>query len=148
MTKIRFKLVKKVIMCLCLGVTFSGFSQIGIGTAEPSIQSSLDIRATDKGLLIPRLTTAQRITLGTTLTTAANSNNKGMQVFDTDLNLNWFWNGTAWKKNSAILEWLLTGVYETGDVIKKEGVLYEANGNVPTNTTFTTGTSGATWKIA
>ena len=147
MTKIRFKLVKKVIMCLCLGVTFSGFSQIGIGTAEPSIQSSLDIRATDKGLLIPRLTTAQRITLGTTLTTAANSNNKGMQVFDTDLNLNWFWNGTAWKKNSAILEWLLTGVYETGDVIKKEGVLYEANGNVPTNTTFTTGTSGATWKI-
>lgn len=147
MKRIKFKLVKKVIICLSLGITFSGFSQIGIGTAEPSLQSSLDIRATDKGLLIPRLTTAQRTALGTSLTTAANSNNKGMQVFDTDLNLNWFWNGTAWKKNSAIPEWELSGVYETGDIVKKEGVLYEANGNVPTNTTFVTGTTGATWKL-
>lgn len=147
MKRIKFKLVKKVIICLSLGITFSGFSQIGIGTAEPSLQSSLDIRATDKGLLIPRLTTAQRTTLGTSLTTAANSNNKGMQVFDTDLNLNWFWNGTAWKKISAIPEWELSGVYETGDIVKSEGVLYEANGNVPTNTAFVTGTSGATWKL-
>ena len=147
MKRIKFKLVKKVIICLSLGITFSGFSQIGIGTAEPSLQSSLDIRATDKGLLIPRLTTAQRTALGTSLTTAANSNNKGMQVFDTDLNLNWFWNGTAWKKNSAIPEWELSGVYETGDIVKSEGVLYEANGNVPTNTAFVTGTSGATWKL-
>lgn len=96
MKTIQLKLVKKVILCLFLGVTYSGFSQIGIGTADPSNQSSLDIRATDKGLLMPRLTTAQRTTLGATLTTAANSNNKGMQVFDTDLNSNWFWNGTTW----------------------------------------------------
>ena len=96
MKTIKFKLMKKVIVCLLLGVTFSGFSQVGFGTGEPSNQSVLDIRATDKGLLMPRLTTAQRTTLGTTLTTAANTNNKGMQVFDTDLNSNWFWDGTAW----------------------------------------------------
>lgn len=96
MKTIKFKLVKKVILSLLLGVTFSGFSQIGIGTPSPTSQSSLDIRATDKGLLIPRLTTAQRTTLGTSLTTAADSNNKGMQVFDTETSTNWFWNGTAW----------------------------------------------------
>lgn len=96
MKTIKIKLVKKVILCLLLGVSFGGFSQVGIGTTEPTSQAALDIRTTDKGLLIPRLTTTQRTTLGTSLTTAADSNNKGMQVFDTDTNTNWFWNGSAW----------------------------------------------------
>lgn len=38
------------------------------------------------------LTTAQRTTLGTTL----NSNHTGLQCYDTDENVNYFWNGSAW----------------------------------------------------
>ena len=35
-------------------------AQVGIGTATPDAKAALDIRATDRGLLIPRLTAAQR----------------------------------------------------------------------------------------
>lgn len=98
MKTIKIKLVKKVILCLLLGVSFGGFSQVGIGTTEPTSQAALDIRTTDKGLLLPRLTTSQRTILGSNLTTAADSNNKGMQVFDTDLNSIYFWSGTQWVK--------------------------------------------------
>lgn len=98
MKTIKIKLVKKVILFLLLGVSFGGFSQVGIGTTDPTSQAALDIRTTDKGLLIPRLSTTQRTTLKSTLTTAADSNNKGMQVFDTDLNSIYFWNGTEWVK--------------------------------------------------
>jgi hypothetical protein len=48
---------------------------------------------TNKGFYIPRLTTSQKGTLGATL----NSSNKGLLVFDTNLNRVDFWDGTAWK---------------------------------------------------
>ncbi|OJV28437.1 MAG: hypothetical protein BGO32_06315 [Bacteroidetes bacterium 37-13] len=48
---------------------------------------------TNKGFYIPRLTTAQKTTLGGTL----NGTNKGLLVFDTDLNRTDFWDGSAWK---------------------------------------------------
>jgi microcystin-dependent protein len=48
---------------------------------------------TNKGFYIPRLNTSQKGTLGATL----NSSNKGLLVFDTDLNRTDFWDGTAWK---------------------------------------------------
>ncbi|RTQ47800.1 hypothetical protein EJV47_17925 [Hymenobacter gummosus] len=38
-------------------------AQVGIGTTTPDAKAALDIRATDKGLLIPRLTAAQRTAL-------------------------------------------------------------------------------------
>jgi hypothetical protein len=95
----KITLVKKIILGIVLSASFNGFSQVGFGTTNPSNQASVDIKTTDKGLLIPRLTTVQRNTLGTTLTSAADSNNKGMQVFDTDTKCGWFWNGTTWVQN-------------------------------------------------
>ena len=74
------------------------FCQVGIGTTTPTSQSALDIRTTDKGLLIPRLTTIQRNALTTSLTTTTDVNNKGMQVYDTDTNSIWYWNNSAWKQ--------------------------------------------------
>ncbi|MCF7561096.1 hypothetical protein L3X39_10655 [Sabulilitoribacter multivorans] len=40
-----------------------GFAQVGIGTTSPDQSSMLDIQATNKGILIPRLTTVQRNTI-------------------------------------------------------------------------------------
>ncbi|UOQ99430.1 hypothetical protein MUN81_08015 [Hymenobacter sp. 5317J-9] len=51
-------------------------AQVGVGTATPDAKSALDIRATDKGLLIPRLTAAQRA--------AITSPPQGLMVYQTD----------------------------------------------------------------
>ncbi len=49
----------KYVVLLCL-VSINLYSQIGIGTTTPNPKAILDIFATDKGILIPRLTSAQR----------------------------------------------------------------------------------------
>lgn len=57
-------------------VSVKSFSQTGIGTTTPNSSAKLEIAATDKGLLIPRMTAAQR----TAITTPAN----GLLVYQTD----------------------------------------------------------------
>lgn len=53
-------------------------AQTGIGTATPNASAKLEIASTDKGLLIPRMTKAQREAI--TLASAAN----GLMVYQTD----------------------------------------------------------------
>ncbi|HLV69612.1 MAG TPA: hypothetical protein VKY34_02810 [Xanthomarina sp.] len=62
---------------------------IGLGTQTPNLNASLDLSATDKGLILNRLTTAQR----TTLSGGAVA---GMMVYDTDENVTYYWNGAEW----------------------------------------------------
>jgi hypothetical protein len=52
----------KQIFTLLAAVVFtaSSYAQVGIGTATPDASSALDITSTTKGLLIPRMTAAQR----------------------------------------------------------------------------------------
>ena len=53
--------MKNAIILVCLLFSaFAGFSQVGIGTKNPDTTSVLDLSSTTKGLLIPRMTTAQR----------------------------------------------------------------------------------------
>ncbi len=61
---------------------------IGIGTTTPDPTAKVEIVATDKGILIPRLTTVQR--------TGIVSPAVGLLVFDTNLQGFWYWNGTSW----------------------------------------------------
>ncbi len=63
---------------------------VGIGTTTPDSYAILDLYATDKGLLIPRLTAAQRT--GLALTGAQT----GLLVYDTDDNQFWYWDGSIW----------------------------------------------------
>lgn len=71
-----------------IALGFSANAQVGIGTTTPSSSSMLDITSTSKGFLKPRMTTAQR--------TAVASPAKGLEVFDTDFNSTWFFDGSAW----------------------------------------------------
>ena len=67
------------------------FSQsLSINTDGSTAHTSamLDVKSTDKGVLIPRMTTAQR--------TAISSPATGLQVYDTDLNLLFYYNGSTW----------------------------------------------------
>lgn len=57
-------------------------------SAVAHASSMLDITSTTKGLLIPRMTTAQKNAIVTPAT--------GLMVYDTNLNGIWFFNGSSW----------------------------------------------------
>ncbi len=61
---------------------------VGIGTNTPDNSSLLDLTSTSKGILVPRMTTAQR--------TAITSPATGLLVYDTSLQQFWYFNGTQW----------------------------------------------------
>lgn len=63
-------------------------SSVGIGTINPDASAQLDISSNNKGVLLPRMTTAQR--------NAISSPASGLQVYNTDNNCMEYWNGTAW----------------------------------------------------
>ena len=67
----------------------NSFAQsIGIGTPIPDASSMLEIKASNKGLLIPRTSTASR--------TAIVNPAKGLMLYDTTTSSFWFHNGAAW----------------------------------------------------
>jgi len=61
--------------------------------SAPDESAMLDIKSTTKGMLVPRMTTAQRTIIA--------SPAAGLLVFDTDNNSFWFYNGVAWNDLSA-----------------------------------------------
>ena len=83
---------KKSIVAFLLVVvsTTIGFSQnnMGIGTLTPHPSSVLDLTATDKGVLVPRVTTIQRNAIVAPAT--------GLMVYDTNFNQFWYFDGTQW----------------------------------------------------
>ena len=70
--------------------TATTFAQVGIGTTTPDASAALDITSNTKGLLIPRMTNAQR--------QAISNPAAGLQVFVTDFDGGSFmsYDGTEW----------------------------------------------------
>ena len=77
-------------LLLIILISFSGIAQVGIGTNTPESSSALDITSTDKGILIPRMTTPQK--------EGIQSPAEGLQVYDTDTKSVWTFDGTNWKE--------------------------------------------------
>ncbi len=63
-------------------------AQVGIGTNNPDNSAMLEVKTTERGVLFPRMTSAQR----TGIASPAN----GLYVFDTNTNSLWYYNGTLW----------------------------------------------------
>lgn len=61
---------------------------VGIGTASPNASAALDIKSTTKGILLPRMTTAQRNAI---MAPAA-----GLLVFDLDKSTFYLYDGDQW----------------------------------------------------
>ena len=112
---------------------YNSYSQsLAINTDGSTANASamLDIKSSTKGLLIPRMTTIQRTGIGTPAT--------GLQVYDTDLNLLYFYNGSSWAGLSASTNfWTLSGghIYNnTGTNVgigtTAPGDKLEVNGNI------------------
>jgi hypothetical protein len=65
------------------------FSQsVGIGTTTPAASAQLDITSNNKGMLVPRLNTAQRTGIASPAT--------GLLVYDTDSTAFAYYTGSAW----------------------------------------------------
>lgn len=63
--------------------------EVGIGTSTPAATAALDVSSTTKGVLIPRMTAAQKL--------AISSPSNGLLIFQTDAPAGfYFYNGSAW----------------------------------------------------
>lgn len=130
-------------------VLMSQNSNIGIGTTTPHQSAALDIVSSNQGLLTPRLSTVQRLSIVQPAL--------GLLVFDTDLNQFWFYNGTTWASiaPAATANLLLSALdpvtapantnenqlssffIPANTLINGEGLIIKAFGNCTnTNTTF------------
>lgn len=90
------------IVLFLLGVN-SVFSQVGIGTENPEPSAALEIFASDKGILIPRVS-LQSTTDQTTITGALSN---GLLVFNTSINNNlqpgfYYWHANLWHRLESV----------------------------------------------
>ncbi len=96
-------MIKNILFLILFFGVNSNYSQVGIGTTAPDLSSSLDITSTTSGILIPRMTEAQRL--------AIVSPSNGLLVYQTNLSSGfWYYNGTIWTSlSSASSGWNLIG---------------------------------------
>jgi len=74
--------------------TFPGAGAVGIGTLTPNASSLLDVTSTSKGILVPRMTKAQRDLIATPAT--------GLLIYQLNATPGfYYYNGTAWTAVSA-----------------------------------------------
>lgn len=79
-----------VLWLLFISLSVKSQNNVGIGTKMPNSNAMLDITASDKGLLIPRMTTSQRNAI------PINASCNGLLVYDTDYDMFWYTDGNAW----------------------------------------------------
>lgn len=81
--------MKYLALLLALSMPVLAWSQVGIGTSTPDASAALELSATDKGFLPPRMTAAQRTAIGTPAT--------GLMVYQTDGTAGLYvYSGSAW----------------------------------------------------
>lgn len=81
--------MKNFFTAIFLLTTIATQAQVGIGTNSPHASAQLDITSTDKGALMPRLTAAQRTSIG--------SPAAGLLVYQTDEASGfYYYTGSAW----------------------------------------------------
>lgn len=94
--------MKRLALIILLFATiFRTNAQVGIGTTSPDASSSLDINATDSGLLIPRVSLVNIANGSTPVNAPANS----LLVYNTNPAITggngtgyYYWNGSVWTK--------------------------------------------------
>jgi hypothetical protein len=66
---------------------------VGIGTSTPNSSAILDLSSTTKGLLLPRMSTAQRLAIPTP--------SEGLMVFDWQNRRPWIYDGVVWLEGNS-----------------------------------------------
>src|SRR5690606_15936975 len=79
---------------------------VGVGTNTPDPSAAFEVSSTSRGMLIPRMSTAQR--------TAITNPATGLLVFDTNTNSFWFKGGTTWVE---LVDSAYTMIHQNGNHI-------------------------------
>lgn len=134
----RLKLQGLGIIILTIFAFTNCFSQVAINTngAAPNSKSMLDITSTDKGVLLPRMTSAQRIAIASPPT--------GLIVFQTDATSGfYYYTGSVWQCLSTSTG-TVTGTGTSGQVSYWDGTTSQtSSANLTLNSgTLQIGSSG------
>jgi len=94
--------MKKVILLFTFLFSIISFSQVGIGTTTPDASSVLDISATDKGVLVPRVSLGN---VTDTMIDGINTAATGLLVYNTNVSVTggsgvgfYMFNGSTWER--------------------------------------------------
>jgi hypothetical protein len=85
-------------------------AQVGIGTTSPNTASELEISSTSKGVLFPRMSNIQML--------AISSPSSGLQVFNTNANCMYYYNGTTWLSTLNAISVMA----DAGDVVQLDNI--------------------------
>ena len=82
------------------GVLLAQNKTLGVGVATPNPNAALHVESptANQGFIMPRLTTAQR----TGMSALLGDVDKGLMLFDTDLNTVFIWNGLSWQSTGEV----------------------------------------------
>ncbi len=130
MKSIQFPLIA---VFLLMGLGLAAQQNVGIGTTTPDPSAALDVQSTDKGMLVPRMTTAQR--------TAIASPANGLLVFDITTGGFWYFNGAVWTP-------IVSTTYTAGAGIGIAGNSISALDASPTNELQTISISGTVLSLS
>jgi hypothetical protein len=86
MHKLSIRLISGALM-LAGSLSLHAQNNVGIGTSTPDPSATLDVTSTNSGVLVPRLTTAQRLAIA--------SPAQGLLVYDTNLDCFFFFNAAT-----------------------------------------------------
>jgi hypothetical protein len=131
---------KIIQLCCCwIGLLASPAQaqNVGIGTTNPAYSAALDIQSSNKGLLIPRLTAAQKIAIDTPV--------NGLLIFQTDAPAGfYFYNGIGWTNisngsaffmvsplnNANIIYRDMAGSYGKNFLLNADSINYDISGPI------------------
>jgi len=80
------------IIFIMANLNLHGQVAINNTNSAPNTYAMLDVSGAQKGILIPRITTADRTNMAGSMSTTE----EGLTVYDTDTKSFWFWDGTTW----------------------------------------------------
>jgi hypothetical protein len=100
--------MKKIFLLFLLGLFTASMlwsQSIAVGTDTPDPAAIMELESIDKGVLISRLTTAQR----TAITAGLGVAQEGLLIYNTTTDEFNYWNGTAWVLLQSGTHWDITG---------------------------------------
>lgn len=86
--------MKQLFAIICIACTNNAIAQIGIGIEPPHPSAELEIQSSDRGFLMPRLTNAQMLALGT----GAGATEQSLLIYNSTQHSFFFWNGASWQQ--------------------------------------------------